>query len=377
MVQPGSSPRSIYVTVSVSPSVLATGVSAAAVPPWPAQRCTGPIELIAGSVRTPVTVPTTATPLVFAFGRVLDAAGRFPVASVTAHVPASGPVQAVVNRQTGEYLVTSTAPRVWIGLSADGYMPCSSQAFALTSTGVAADLCLEPVLGGAFRGASVVFDAEPGSGATRFLSRMSEILVGTGVLGVWAAWSGQGEATEQDRARVANRLPADLAVTILSSVGETVGGPVVVNYYHASDKGKAVAAAVADSFRRYSPSVKATSGPGATYFLNNTRATTLGLTFSGRRSPRLTPEEVAYVVFHGLARALRPDLPRGRTYSGQLPAGAASGAWVYLDSGDRCRAGATGRFTFLDVQPGRHTLWIEAPAASGPGRGLTVTIDVP
>ena len=331
-----------------------------------------------GSITTSLGLRSMAfTPFLFARGRLVDATTHQSVLRAEAVAPQTTGVLAMVNRQTGEYLVSGSVPRVWVGFSAEGFLPLSSQALALSTTGVIVDLALEPILGGAFRGSSVVFDADPGSGFPSLLAEFHGILKGTGIKGTYASWSGVGELSEQERAKIANRTPAELGITMLSGVGASLGGPVEVQYYHASERGKAIAAALADSFRRYSPSLRATTLPGTTFFLNNTKTTTIGLRFAGRRSPRLTHDQVAYVVFHGLARALRPDLPRGRTVSGQVRPGIAPRAWVYLDNGDRCRVAPSGRFTFLDVQPGRHTIWVETPTEKGPGRGLTMTLDVP
>ena len=45
--------------------------------------------------------------------------------------------------------------------------------------------------------------------------------------------------------------------------------PVQIQYYHASDRGKSIARALADAFRRYSPPMKASTLPGGSYFLNH------------------------------------------------------------------------------------------------------------
>ncbi|MBI4859682.1 MAG: N-acetylmuramoyl-L-alanine amidase [Candidatus Riflebacteria bacterium] len=236
-------------------------------------------------------------------------------------------------------------------------------------------LSLEPVLNGAFHGQTLIFDTDPGSGAPSLLANLVEMFRGTGTGGVFATWPGQGDLGEHDRARIANRLPGEIAVTVSGPTGASLGGPVQIHYYHASERGKAIAMALADAFRRYTPPLKATTIPGASYFINNTRATALGLSFSGRRGPRLTHEQVSYVVFRGLARALGGALPGSKTFSGQLQ-GAAPGTWLFLDNGDRCRTSAQGRFAFLDVVPGRHTAWMEQPSATGePGRA-TFAFDV-
>jgi hypothetical protein len=99
---------------------------------------------------------------------------------------------------------------------------------------------------------------------------------------------------------------------------------------------------------------------------------------NGRRGTPLPHDRVAYVVMHGLMRALRPDVAKGRTITGKAPPGVAPGSWMLLSNGDRCRLDAQGAYTLLDVPSGRHTVWFqaEAPQARTANR-IPFWIDVP
>jgi N-acetylmuramoyl-L-alanine amidase len=361
------------------------------------------LRVQSGAVSRAVTLPATGPLLVAVHGRVRDARTGRPVpwavvaavapvapaapaataaaaaaAAASAGAKSEVAVRGVVHRGNGQYLVVGRGPLFVLRASADGYLARTSDPVTATATGAPLDIALEPVLAGAFRGHSVVFDAEPGPHAAALLANLCALFVGTGIGGVHATWPGTGRAREQDRARAANRTTADVAITVMHATGVRVGGPVKVHYYHASERGKAIAEALAGAFRKCTPPMAASIVGGGSYFLNNTRATTIGLAFGGggRRGGSLSQEGLAYVLLHGLMRAFAPDLPPGKTVAGTVPAGASRPGWVIVDTGDRCHVGADGGFTLLDAWPGRHTAWYQ-PVAAVPEQAVVFTLDVP